>query len=259
MSIKQIRESSFYVGHSNLVKNHKKVSQISVDWVLYNSSRYILLRLELNLQCQNKLRLVKISLYSGRGLLNGEQNLFEKEITRKQDPDNFLYKVMRHRKPTIQEAVVGQILEDLQLRHIPQWVLPIQNSHLVFDFLIEPNMVVECTLTERKSYEASGWLRDRALVLDRKFKILKSFEFESFTLIFLEATQLDPEKLKPLIQFLDYTDKLVTSINEFETFIREWKNEQVVSDKETDLTPSPKVEVKSWEIKDPQSTLERFI
>jgi len=217
------------------------------------------LKLELNLQFQTDLLRVKIFLYSGCDFLDEEQSLFDIEITRKHNPDNFLYRVMRHCKPTIQEAVITQLLDDINLRYIRQWVFPINNSHLVFDFLIEPNLIIESTLTERKSYEATHWLRNRAFILDKKFKMLKSFEFESFTLIFLESTKQSPKKLKQLIQFLDYTDKLVTSINEFETFIREWKNEQVVSNKEPLLTPSPKVEVESWEVKDPQSTLEKFI
>lgn len=230
-----------------------------VYWCLYVSSRNIILKLSLSLQNIPTKCELKHILILECGLLCGD-NLFNIESQKGYDSENFLYRTIKNRKPTIQEAVISGILDELQLRYITQWILYISDRHVVFDFLVEPNMAIECTFTDRKPSAVIGWLQGRALILDKKFKALKDFlKHEAFTLLFLESTGVHPTQLKAAIHDMEYTDKLVTSINEFEGFMREWKNDQVVSNKVTLLTPSSKVEVELWEGKDPQSTLERFI
>lgn len=230
-----------------------------VYWCLYVSLRNIILKLSLSLQsiltrCEPKQILILEC-----GLLCRD-NLFNIESQKGYDSENFLYRTIKNRKPTIQEAVISGILDELQLRYITQWILYVSDRHVVFDFLVEPNMAIECTFTDRKPSAVIGWLQGRALILDKKFKALKDFlKHETFTLLFLESTGVHPTKLKAAICDLEYTDKLVTSIDEFESFIHEWKNSRVSPESKPLQTLSPKVEVELWEVKDPQSTLERFI
>jgi len=195
-----------------------------------------------------------------RALLRGTDTFFDIETQKSYDPEDLLHRTMKNQKPTVQEAAISEILTNLHLRYTTQWILQVNNRNHVFDFLVEPNMVIECTFTDRTPSAVISWLQSRALVLDNKFKSLKKFvNHETFSLMFLESTRLHPTKLKAAICDLEYTDKLVTSIDEFELFIHEWKNSWVSPESKPLQTLSPKEEVELWDVKDPQSTLERFI
>lgn len=239
----------------SFLKNHLS---LQVDWCLYVSVRNIFLMLSyvmFNLQANRKLTQ---NLLLECGLLD-KVNLFDLESEKSHDSEEFLYRTAKKWKPTLQENVVSKILDDFQLRYMTQWILCVKNRHSVFDFLVEPNMIIECTFTEREPSSVIAWLHGRALILDNKFKTLKtSVAHDTFTLMFLESTRLHPTKLKAAIQDLDYTDRLVTSINQFEAFMGEWKQYRVAHGNKI-IKPTVEAEVPSWAVNDPQSTLERFI
>lgn len=137
--------------------------------------------------------------------------------------------VARRIRPTIQERVVEQIIRDLPLRMIPQWLWRTAHETFIFDFLVEPNLVVECSLTERKGCsDAKHWLKSRAAIIDRRFKELTRRAPHLFTVMFLEAISCPPAQLHAaLLPLLEYTDRLITSIDELEAFAQQWQRTQV--------------------------------
>ena len=117
MNIKKVIRCSIWLESNDEYTKSVKTSDIihqSNDWLLYIPLRYISVRLDLRLIEQPVQLRINISLHIGCDLVTGEDSLFNREITKKHDMDNFLHRVMRHNKPTIQEAVIAQLLEDLQ-------------------------------------------------------------------------------------------------------------------------------------------------
>ena len=174
----------------------------------------------------NKVKNIKKKLQAAKGL-SSPQSLFSDELHRQQTtpPENedLIQRTARHQHPTVQESVVEKILTKLKLQYLPQWVFRTNNETFIFDFLIEPNLVLECTLTARKGCaESKAWLKDRTTIFERKFKELKHCKPQCFTVIFLEATSCRPEDLRAGIPTLQYTDLLITCLEEFETFMTQW-------------------------------------
>lgn len=171
------------------------------------------------------------------GGLSSPQNLFVEEWQRQQaippETEDLIQRTARHQHPTVQESVVEQILAALQLQYLPRWVFRTETETFIFDFLIEPNLVLECTLTTRKGCsESKAWLKDRSTIFERKFKELKQRKPQCFTVIFLEATSCRPEDLRAGIPALQYTDRLITCLEELEAFLNQWKCTHVQSKEE---------------------------
>ena len=181
-------------------------------------------------------------------LLSSPKSLFEIEWQHQQtippEAEDLVQKTARNQHPTVQESVVEKLLASLKLQYLPRWVFRTTTETFIFDFLIEPNLVLECTLTARKGCsEAKAWLKDRSTIFERKFKELKKCKPQSFTVMFLEATNCHPEKLRTGIPPLKYTDRLITCLEEFEAFMTQWKHTQVkpkaerLSPQKTPITP----------------------
>ncbi|MFQ5818368.1 MAG: hypothetical protein ACE5I5_00015 [Candidatus Heimdallarchaeota archaeon] len=174
--------------------------------------------------------------------LSSPQSLFSEEWHRQQttSPENedLIQRTARHQHPTVQESVVEKILTKLKLQYLPQWVFRTKNESFIFDFLIKPNLVLECTLTARKGCaESKAWLKDRSTIFERKFKELKRYRPQCFTVIFLEATSCRPEDLRAGIPTLQYTDLLITCLEEFETFLTQWKRSHAKAERLASNSP----------------------
>lgn len=154
-------------------------------------------------------------------------SLFAEEWRRQEaippETEDLVQRTARHQHPTVQESVVEKLLTTLQVQYLPRWVFRTGAETFIFDFLIEPNLVLECTLTARKGCaESKAWLKDRSTIFERKFKELKHHKPHCFTVIFLEATSCRPEDLREGIPTLQYTDRLITCLEEFEAFLTQW-------------------------------------
>ena len=135
--------------------------------------------------------------------------------------------VARRMHPTVQEHVVGSILNTIDLRYCPQWVWHSTHEPFIFDFLIEPRWVLECSLSQRQCARTKHWLKERATIIDRKFKVLKRQLPHLFTAMFLEAPNCPPNALRDYIApILEYTNKLLTTIDEVEDFAQQWQRTQ---------------------------------
>ncbi len=117
---------------------------------------------------------------------------------------------------TVQESLVAEMLEAVGFQFREQWLLRTAGEALVFDFLVEGRVLVECTQsTHRNCSRAWTTLWRRAVYLDYKHRLAK--EVGSFTTMTLlevshckhhEKRALTPER----IANLTYTDYVVTTI-----------------------------------------------
>ncbi len=117
---------------------------------------------------------------------------------------------------TVQESLVAEMLGAVGFGFREQWLLRTGGEALVFDFLVEGRVLVECTQsTHRNCSRAWTVLWRRAIYLDYKFRLAK--EVGSFTTaILLEVSHCGHYQKKVLtperVANLTYTDHLVTTI-----------------------------------------------
>ncbi|MFX1474181.1 MAG: hypothetical protein ACFFCO_01720 [Promethearchaeota archaeon] len=117
---------------------------------------------------------------------------------------------------TVQESLVAEMMEAVGFGFREQWLLRTAGEALVFDFLVEGRVLVECTQsTHRNCSRAWTVLWQRAIYLDYKFRLAK--EAGSFTtMTLLEVSHCGHYQKRVLTQerlaTLTHTNYLVTTI-----------------------------------------------
>lgn len=117
---------------------------------------------------------------------------------------------------TVQESLVAEMLEAVGFGFREQWLLRTAGEALVFDFLVEKRVLVECTQsTHRNCSRAWTTLWQRAIYLDYKHRLAKDVgSFATATLLEVshcahyQKRILTPER----VANLTYTDHIVTTI-----------------------------------------------
>lgn len=117
---------------------------------------------------------------------------------------------------TVQESLIAQMLEAIGLSFREQWLLRTAGESMVFDFLVEDGVLVECSQSIKRNC-SNAWttLWRRAIILNYKFRLAK--DTGSFTTIaLLEASHCEEYQHRALtpkrIANLTCTDYIVTSI-----------------------------------------------
>lgn len=130
----------------------------------------------------------------------------------------------RFQHSTAQEWTITQLLQDLDLQFVHPWTVHFQDRYYIFDFLITGNLVLECSFSQSCPSKARVWLRSKAILINTRFRALKIFcQPPPFTLMLLEGACFSQNDLNSIIEPLYFTDKLVTSVDQFQEFLQEWK------------------------------------
>lgn len=119
---------------------------------------------------------------------------------------------------TVQEALVADMLRAVGFRFREQWVLEACGEGLIFDFLVEERVVVECSYSnQRIAYAAWEMLKRRAAYYDYKFRLAKQVgTFTSISLLEVPGVVRPGET--PVFPFpqtarnYQWTDHIVTTI-----------------------------------------------
>jgi hypothetical protein len=119
---------------------------------------------------------------------------------------------------TVQEALVADMLRALGFRFREQWVLEACGEGLIFDFLVEERVLVECSYSnQRIAYAAWEMLKRRAAYYDYKFRLAK--QVGTFTTVsLLEVPGVVRPGETPVFPFpqtarnYQWTDHIVTAI-----------------------------------------------
>jgi hypothetical protein len=119
---------------------------------------------------------------------------------------------------TAQEELVADMLRSVGFHFHEQWVLTACGEGMIFDFLVEQRVLVECSSSSHPNcYNAWQVLKRRAAFFDYKFRLAK--RVGTFTTIsLLEATNCTGPRTTtefPFIQTarnLESTNHIVTSI-----------------------------------------------
>jgi hypothetical protein len=122
---------------------------------------------------------------------------------------------LRHRPwRTTQESLIASLLRDLDYQYQEQWLLVVDAERLLFDFLVEDRILLECMECTSPQYaQAWGTLRRRLTYLDFKFRLAKTVG--TFTTIILTEAPACPRPAFPYPQTLTHlaaTDYVVTSL-----------------------------------------------
>jgi hypothetical protein len=119
---------------------------------------------------------------------------------------------------TVQEALVADMLRAVSFRFREQWVLEACGEGLIFDFLVEERVLVECSYSNQHiPYAAWEMLKRRAAYYDYKFRLAK--QVGTFTTIsLLEVPGVVRPGETPVFPFpqtarnYQWTDHIVTTI-----------------------------------------------
>lgn len=136
-----------------------------------------------------------------------------------------------HSQPsTTQEWAITQLLQELDLSYVQPWAIHFPDRYLAFDFFIDRHLVLECSFSQNCPSKARTWLRSKITLINNRFRILKIFLIPPpFTIMLLEGAQFSPDYLDPILDPLDFTDQLFTSIESLTDFLHHWKAMRAVS------------------------------
>ncbi|MFQ6123857.1 MAG: hypothetical protein ACE5R6_04515 [Candidatus Heimdallarchaeota archaeon] len=88
-------------------------------------------------------------------------------------------------------------------------------------YKVENAYVIECGVSQSCPSKARAWLRSKAALIDLRFRALKLFFHSSpFTLMLLEGPYFSQNDFNSNLEPLYFTDKLVTSIDQLQDFLR---------------------------------------
>ncbi|MFQ5819775.1 MAG: hypothetical protein ACE5I5_07315 [Candidatus Heimdallarchaeota archaeon] len=137
------------------------------------------------------------------------------------------YRTSPQQPSTAQEWSITQLLQELDLKFMHPWTFYLQDRHFAFDFLIAGNLVLECGLSQSCPSRARAWLRKKATLLDKRFRVLKLyFQPPPYTLMLLEGSFFSSKCFNPNLDPLFFTDQLLTSITQLQRFLEGWKAPQ---------------------------------
>jgi hypothetical protein len=130
-----------------------------------------------------------------------------------------------HSQPsTAQEWAITQLLKELGLSYAHPWTVHFPDRYIAFDFFIDRHLVLECSFSQNCPSKARTWLRSKITMINNRFRILKFFMIPPpFTIMLLEGAQFSLDDLDPIIDPLDFTDQLFTSLDELTEFFHHWK------------------------------------
>lgn len=138
-----------------------------------------------------------------------------------------LRRTILHQPSTAQEWTIVKLLQDLDLKFVHPWNVYIQNRRYLFDFLIVGNLVLECSISQSCPSKARAWLRTKAALIDLRFRALKLFSYSPpFTLMLLEGSYFSQNSLNSNLEPLYFTDKLLFSAAQLQSFLQKWKAQQ---------------------------------
>ena len=115
---------------------------------------------------------------------------------------------------TPQESLTASLLRELGLGFREQWLLVVEGERLLFDFLVEERVLLECMeCTSNNTDRAWGILRRRLVYLDFKFRLAK--ETGTFTTVALTEASACPRPRFPFpktLAHLHSTDHVATTL-----------------------------------------------
>lgn len=125
---------------------------------------------------------------------------------------------------TAQEEAVKELLDERGLPYRVHEVFAYKERSIVVDFFLQQkNLVIECCFSKSRSGTALGWMERNGIYVDYKFRRLKEAHPEISCLAFVEAPQVDLERLRERVAaVVPHADWLVLTIAEFELAVREW-------------------------------------